>query len=162
MKQFKFPLALLFIFSILLLCTSCKKDSDDDDGSGIGDGDCFASWTVNGDDYMVDNMAGCVYLDNTLNLTSSIAGFGEFFLQIDPITSTGTYQVDSSDPNNTVVVGMTLNDGKQIGILTGTVTVSELSSSKAKGTFSGSFYDFTDLYLNPDFDVTDGVFEANF
>ncbi len=143
----------------LLVTTSCKKDNNND-GISPNDG-CTASWTVNGTNYSEDDMTICVYLDNTLNLSASASG-GDFQLQVDPITSTGTYQVDASDPNQNVIVLIKLNDGKQIGIKSGQVSVTELSSSKAKGTFSGAFFDIMDINQTPNYTVTNGQFSANF
>jgi len=143
----------------LLMTTSCKKDNNND-GISTNDG-CTASWTVNSTNYAKEDMAICIYLDNTLNLSASASG-GDFQLQIDPITDTGTYPAEASDPDQNVIIIIKLNDGTQIGIKTGQVTVTELSSSKAKGTFSGSFFDIMDINQAADYTVTNGEFSANF
>ncbi len=83
-------------------------------------------------------------------------------MQIDPITTTGTYTVDINNPDLDVIVLLKLSDGTQLGINDGSVVVTELSNSKAKGTFSGNFYDIQDVNSTPVFSVTNGVFEANF
>lgn len=159
MKNFKF-LGIAFLAFSFLLTTACNND---DDGDGIGlNGDCFASWTVDGTDYSSENMVGCLYFDNALNLSSQITTGGDFFMQIDPITSSGTYVADVNNQDLSVVMFLMLNDGRTIAINDGTVNVTEISSSKAKGTFSGNFFDLTDINLDPVFSVTNGTFEANF
>lgn len=151
--------ALLF-FTSFVLAPSCG----DDDGDGVtqpGDGDCTASWKVDGVSYSENDMTLCLYFDNTLNLSSSATG-GDFQLQIDPISSTGTYVADPFNQDLNVIVLIRLDDGTQIGSSDATVVVTELSDSKAKGTFSGSFFDIMDFNQAADFMVTDGKFEANF
>lgn len=156
MKNTIYFILLVFSFSII---TSCNNN-DDDDNISVGDG-CSASWKVNGTDYNQDDLALCVYLDNTLNLSASLTG-GDFQLQIDPITSTGTYVADPNNPDPFVGVFITLDDGTMIGSSNATVIVTQLSSAKAKGTFSGDFFDITDLTFDPIYSVTNGSFEANF
>lgn len=157
MKYLKW-LSFALVFGLLI--SSCKKNSSDDDGIAVGGEGCTASWKVNGTAYSEDDMTICLYIDSTLNLSASV-GFG-FQLQVDPITNPGTFVVDPTDLSQTTVIIITLNDDTQIGIKSGEIKITELSSSGAKGTFSGAFYDFNDLNQAPNFAVTDGVFEANF
>lgn len=159
MKNLKYTFIAL-IGMALLTNTSCKKDDGNNDGFSNMEG-CNASWKVDGVDYSSSDMAGCLYLDNTLNLSTNLTG-GEFHLQIDPITSAGTYVADATDPNLNVVILLTLSNGTLLGISNGSVIVSELSASKAKGTFSGNFYDISDFNQVPDFSVTNGSFEVDF
>ena len=157
LKQF----SMLLFLGLGLMLVACGGDEDDDGVTTPGDGDCTASWKVNGQSYSEDNMTLCVYLDNTLNLSSSASG-GDFQLQVDPITATGTYVADPSNQDLNVIVLIRLDDGTRLGSADATVVVTELSSSKAKGTFSGSFFDIMDINQTADFMVTDGKFEANF
>ena len=154
----RFPLfSALLIALALTLTTSCKKNND-----GIAPmGGCQASWKVDGQKYSEDDMALCVYLDNTLNLGASVTG-GDFQLQIDPITSEGVYEADPTNPDLNVIVLIKLEDGTQLGSANAQVTVTELSNAKAKGTFSGDFFDIMDFNQSPDYKVTDGEFQANF
>ena len=152
-------LMLLVISLGLFLNSSCNND--DDDGVSVGGDGCSASWKVDGVDYSIDDLAFCVYLDNTLNLGANTTG-GDFQLQIDPITTTGTYMADPQNQDLNVFISITLNDGTLIGSANATVVVTELSSSKAKGTFSGDFFDLADINFDPVFSVTNGSFTANF
>ena len=159
MKQFN----ILTIFAIALFLSinfSCKKD-DDNNGTNIGSDGCVATWKVDGVEYSQTDLQGCLWLDNILNIATNVSG-GNFFLQIDPITTTGTYVADPTNQDLSVVIFMDLTDGTRIGISDGSVEVSELSSSKAKGTFSGNFYDLTNLSQTPTFSVTEGTFEVDF
>ena len=157
MKTLNLPLFITICIS-LLTTSFCKKNNDDGISTAKG---CSASWTVNGTNYSKDNMALCVYLDNTLHLSSSASG-GDFQLQIDPISNTGTFQADTGNPDQSVIVIIKLNDGTLIGIKSGQIVVTELSTSKAKGTFSGDFFDLADVNQTPSFTVTNGKFESNF
>jgi len=117
---------------ILLTNTSCN---DDDDNNGFSNSEgCSASWKVDGVDFSQDNMAGCIFLDNTLNISTNITG-GDFQLQI---------------------------NRNRIGIKDGSIVVTEISASKAKGTFSGNFFDLMDITQAPTFSVTNGSFEVDF
>ena len=156
MKNFN---ALILCLLSFVLITSTACNNDDDDGVSIG-GDCTASWKVDGTDYS-EELAACVYLDNTLNLTTNTTG-GNFQLQIDPITTSGTYTADPNNQDLFVGIFITLDDGTRIGSSNATVNVTEISSSKAKGTFSGDFFDISDLTFNPVYSVTNGSFDASF
>ncbi len=156
MKRISFA---LLLGGLLLAMGSCKNDDDDGDGVIVGgDGDCTMSWTVDGDNYTVD-MGLCIYFDSTLNLSVSATG-GFTQLQVDPITSTGSYTQDLGTQN--VIVLLELNDGTVLSMVTGSVEVSTLNNSRAKGTFSGMFADVMDANLTPDFTVTNGQFDADY
>jgi len=158
-KIFKFFFSLI-LFAAMSVLISCGND-DDGISVGTGNDDCTASWKVNGENFSENDMSLCVFLDNTLNLSSSITG-GDFQLQIDPISTTGTYVADPFNQDLNVIVMVRLADGTQLGSSNAIVNVTELSDSKARGTFSGDFFDIQDLTFSPDFSITDGVFEANF
>lgn len=153
---------LLSILSVSFFFFSCGSD-DDNDGVAAGpDNDgCFASWKVDGVDYSEDELSLCIYMDNLLNLSSSFSG-GTFQLQIDPVTTPGTYIADPQNQDLFVFVSVKLDDGTTLGSSNVEVVVEEISDSKAKGTFSGAFFDIMDLNQSADFVVTDGKFEADF
>ena len=157
MKFSKFIL-LMFLISGLLACGG--DDDNGGDGINVGADGCGVSWTVNGENYSKNDLVFCVLLDNTFNMSSSVSG-GDFMLQIDPITSTGTFVADPTDLTQTVLINMVLNDGTRIVIKEGEIVVNELSSSKVSGTFNGSFFDVQDINQTASFNVTNGQFEAN-
>ena len=149
----------IFLFIISISFFACNND-DDNDGVSVNDG-CSTSWKVDGQSFKIEDMALCVYFDNTLNLSSSVTG-GEFQLQIDPITSPGTYTVDISNPDLFVYVAIELPDGRTIVSSDATIVVEEISSSRARGSFSGNFFNVEDINQVAEFSVTDGQFNANF
>ena len=92
------------------------------------------------------------FLDSTPNI--GLLGTDAIMLQVNKLSQPGTY--DLSEVTNSAFVN--LPDGTQIGALSGSIVITQLSSNKAKGTFSGSFYDLTDLMQTPNYTVTDGSF----
>jgi len=156
----KITLFLLIAFSLVI--ASCGSD-DDNDGvaAGPNNGDCFASWTVDGADYVEEELALCVYMDNLFNLSSSFSG-GIFQIQVDPITSPRAYVADPQNQELFVYVSVKLDDETTLVSDNVIVEVEEISNSKAKGTFSGDFFDLMDINQTPSFNVTNGKFEANF
>ena len=159
-NSFAFNPLFFFLLLGLSLTFSCNNNNNDNDGISLGDG-CNASWKVNGDDYSIEDMGLCVFFDNNLTMSAFTAG-GPFLMQIDPIGAPGTFQFDSSDPDQSVLLVIELTDGRSIGMLSGQIVVSDISTDKASGTFSGTFFDLNDLNMAPDFNVTDGKFNANF
>jgi hypothetical protein len=158
MKTHNFILISLFALA-LMASTSCKKK--DPGGNGIGTDDCSASWKVDGKKYDKKDMTLCVYLDSTLNVSSSASG-GDFQLQVDPIFKTGTYVADVNNNKLTVFVMIKLDDGTQIVSNNVSINVNELSNKKANGTFSGDFFDIQDITMDPKYKVTDGQFSSKF
>jgi len=73
-----------------------------------------------------------------------------------------SWKVNGIDYNEDDLTLCVYLDGTRIASSNATVTVSELSSSKAKGTFSGDFFDIMDLTFDPIYSVSNGTFEANF
>ncbi|MAT54174.1 MAG: hypothetical protein CMN32_06800 [Saprospirales bacterium] len=142
----------LLAFALLLLF-ACNND---DDGGSLPTSDCNISCKVNGDLIQVDPSSGCIFLDSTLNI--GLFGTDAIMLQVNNLSQPGTY--DLSEIPNTAFVN--LPDGTQIGALSGSIVITQLSGNKAKGTFSGSFYDITDLMQTPNYTVTEGSFEASF
>ncbi len=154
------PFFLGILSFTLILSSSCIKKKDPS-GNGVTVGDCSASWKVDGKSYEENEMTICLYLDSTLNLSSSGSG-GDFQLQINPIHKTGTYIKDINNNDLTVFVKIVLKDGTTILSNNVVVKVTELSKSSAKGTFSGDFYDMMDFTFTPKFKVTDGRFSSKF
>ncbi|MEM8906503.1 MAG: hypothetical protein AAGD05_01550 [Bacteroidota bacterium] len=125
-----------------------------------GDG-CSAAWTLDGTDFSEQDMTICIFVDSVFNMSSS-AGGGTFLMQIDPIGGPGTYVVDATNFDQLVLISLTLDDGQLLFIKEGQIVVTELNSSRARGTFSGAFFDSADLTQTANFQVTNGSFEANF
>lgn len=155
MKQFSFfKLGLLVLISFSLL--QCKKDNNNDGVTDPESGECTITWKLDGQPG--ESMpAVCLYLDNTLNL--GIIGSSEAFLQVSPLTSTGEFDLATVE----VQLIIDMDADTRLAAESGTITVTELSSNKAKGTFTATMRDFTDVFLTgPTYQVTEGSFEANF
>ncbi|MEL6987544.1 MAG: hypothetical protein AAGK97_06900 [Bacteroidota bacterium] len=145
------------LFSVIFL-VGCSKDSNNN-GINVGDG-CNASWELNGQSFEED-LSLCVFLENILNLSASSTG-GTFQLQIDPISTTGSFQADPSNPDQFVFISIMTDDGKTLVSNDVNIEVTRLNQSSARGNFSGSFFDITDINQMPIYNVNNGSFSANF
>lgn len=148
-----------FFFLALSVCVFFAPACSDDDGTNPqnqGSDDCQISCKVDGTTISIDPANNCAYLGNTLNIGQT--GQDAIQLQVNNLTATGTY--DIADQSTVVII--TMSNGTTIGGLTGQIVVTELSSSQASGTFSGSFYDLSDVTQMATFTVTEGSFSASF
>ena len=147
----------LVLTSSLITFSSCKNEDDGIPGNGQG---CVITWEVGGESFS-EEVIGCLYNDETLNV-GSIA-IDNTQVQVDPVTSPGTY-VSELGSGVTAVVFLKLSDGTQIGPKDGAVTVvvDKLSNTEASGTFSGTFVEIMDLTQITEYEVTNGTFQANF
>ncbi len=153
---------LVFSMSYVLLCLLILPSCGSDEGDGVvAGGDCSASWKVDGDSYNANDLAFCVFLQSTFQMSSQTAG-GDFIMQVNPVTSPGTYMANSNSGETNVTIIITLKDGTLTGSSNARLTFSELNSGGAKGTFSGDFFDQADITSTPKYSVTNGKFEANF
>lgn len=137
--------------SALTLFLACKKND-----TNPGSENCQISCKVDNVLYNVGSANHCTYLGNTLNVGQT--GIDAIQLQVNNLSGTGTFNL--ADQSATIII--TLTNGKVIGGLNGQVIVTELSASKATGTFSGAFYDLMDVTLTPNFTVTEGAFSVRF
>lgn len=144
------------ILLALALCTLIAPSCSDDDASNQGSSDCQISCVVGGTTITVDPAHSCAYLGNSLNIGQT--GQDAIQLQVNGLTATGTF--DIADQNTVVVI--TMANGTILGGLSGQIVVSEISNSKAKGTFSGTFYDLSDITQMTTLQVTSGMFTASF
>ncbi|HFA50711.1 MAG TPA: hypothetical protein ENJ95_17015 [Bacteroidetes bacterium] len=142
----------LTLFSLLLFLGACGNDDD----GGIGNNaSCQISWKVDGQSESEEPLV-CLYNDNTLNL--GLTGSNLIQLQVNNLTQPGTYDLAGQD----AIILLELGSGEKLGSNTGQIIVTEISSSKAKGTFSGTFFPILDPNTPNTFSVTDGKFSANF
>ncbi len=149
---------LLRLTSIALLLVSmlagisCKNNDD----GGVNPGDsCKISYKVAGQSAS-ETPTICAYLDETLNI--GLIGSNSIQFQIINLTNTGEYPFNSGD----VFIAIDMSDGTRIAAGNGTVTVSTLNNSRAKGSFSGSFFALDDVNMTNPIQVTDGSFDANY
>ncbi len=140
----------LFILTAMVAC----GDDDASDG-GLGENaSCEISWKVDGVSDSEEPLI-CVYVDNTLNI--GLTGSNQMQLQVNDLTQPGTF--DLADQGSIII--LELDNGEKLGSNIGQIIITEISSTKAKGTFSGTFFPVA----NPSgttYAVTDGKFTANF
>lgn len=149
----KTPLLALLLAAVLTNF-GCNND---DDAPTPSDDDCSITYTLDGEAKQENDILICAYLDETLNM--GLIGSNNIQLQINELTSTGTFTI----PDDDVFILVDLDDGTRLGAESGTVTVTEFSDSKAKGTFTLTLRDIQDFMLTgPTVSLTNGQFTANF
>lgn len=146
----------LLLTSTLILSSACNKDNGDD--TILGGQGCKITWKIDGDSFSEEVIA-CIYDGETLNVGS--VGVDDAQVQVDPIMSTGTYELDLGS-GTTVYIALKLPDGTTLAAKSATVVVDKLSDNRASGTFQGIFLDVMDISQTTEYQVTDGTFEANF
>jgi len=153
MKILSKTFSFLFIFC-LFLNIGCKKDKNK---PVLGDDTCEVTYTIDGQNN-ASQPAVCVYLDGTLQM--GLVGSNDIVIQLNELFGTTSIQAPSDD----LIIIVGLKDGSlRLGIESGTMNVTEFSTNKIKGNFSGTFRDVLDFDMTgPTYELTNGKFEANF
>lgn len=160
MKTMKMKSLLLIVVLISgITLVSCKKDSDPGPVGSNG----TLSLSYNGTSWSAGLSVQAVNTNGVLNVTGSDANAHQAAVTLYEVTGPGTYKVgpnanvgnairwtEGIDPKQTYMASFVLGSG--------TVTITELSATKVKGTFSGTALN-TDQSSKT---ITDGSFEANF
>ena len=151
-------LILILLLGTVILFGSCKKDSDDNPDAGNG----TISLTVDGATWSASLSVQAVKTNGVINVTGSDSQAKQAAVVLYGVTAPGTYQVGPASPSNmlrwTEGIGQTDTYTANGVIGSGTITVTELTASKIKGTFS-----FTGFNTSQSSKIiTDGEFEANF
>ena len=152
---------LLFILALMMgviTFTSCKKDNDTvNDVTGSGS----MSLTYNGTSWTADLAVQGVNTNGVVNVTGSDANGHQASVILYGVTELGTYEIvqtlqhqlrwtEGVNTEQTFVAN---------GILgSGSISVTELSSTKVKGTFSFTGYNTSGDSRS----ITNGEFEASF
>lgn len=157
MKTRNLILGMLLIFGVLI--SSCKKDNDSGDPGTDGSGTLTLKYDATSWDASLAVVG--VNAGGVVNVTGSDSQAHQASIILYGATGTGTYEVSSGlqnqlrwteglDPKDSYIAN---------GIVgTGTITVTELTSTKIVGTFS-----FTGFNTNGDSkQITDGQFNATF
>lgn len=146
-----------FVLGLLSFCTlspACKKDNKGPDAGA--NGACQISYTLNGKSETSTPVV-CIYLDGTLQL--GLIGSNSIAIQINDLDGPATLQVPTED----VLIIIDLEDGTRLSMESGSVTVSELSTARASGTFSGTLRDISDVDQNgPTVTLSNGKFNASY
>ena len=157
MKTRNLILGMLLIFGVAM--SSCKKDDDSGDPGTGGSGTLTLKY--DGTSWDASLAVVGVNTNGVVNVTGSDSQAHQASVILYGATGPGTYEVSAGLQNQLRwTEGIGQNDTYVAnGILgTGTITVTELTSSKVVGTFS-----FTGYNTNGDTkQITDGQFNATF
>ena len=146
----------LFNLGLLLILTSFACNNDDDNNPTPSDG-CNIAYTIDGQAMNENDIVVCAYLDGTLNI--GLIGSNSIQLQINELDSPGTFTI----PDDDVFILVDLEDGTRLGAESGTVTVNQLTDSKASGTFTLTLRDVNDwMQTGPTVSLTNGQFNSEF
>ena len=156
MKMKSILLSVVLIAGVLLV--SCKKD---DDTTPVGSNGSM-SLSYDGTSWSASMSVQAVNTNGVINITGSDASAHQAAVTLYEVTAPGTYKVGANanagnsirwtegiDPKQTYNASFVLGSG--------TVTITELTATKIKGTFSGTVYN-TDQTSKT---ITNGEFDAN-
>ncbi len=160
MKLFKVFMIMMAVISVSL--TACKKDENDDDNGGSVTGGGSMTLKYDGNDFSATLAVQAVNSNGVINVTGSDGNARQASLVLFGASGPGTYTIGAAFPQNlctwTEGTNTTQTYTASFVIGSGTVTVTELTDSKIKGTF-----EFTGVNTNQETrTITDGSFEANF
>lgn len=161
MKLFKVFVIMMAVISVSL--TACKKDeSDDDDNGGSLNGGGSMTLKYDGNDFSATLAVQAVNENGVINVTGSDGNARQASLVLFGTSGPGTYTIGAAYPQNlctwTEGTNATQTFTASFVIGSGTVTITELTDSKIKGSF-----EFTAVNTNQETrTITDGSFEANF
>ncbi len=138
---------------------SCKKDDDGDDNPASAGS---VTLTVDGASWNASLSVQAVNTNGVINVTGSDSNAKQASIVLYNVTKTGTYTVGGIGNSNSLrwTEGLGQNDTYSAnGIIgSGTITVTELSSTKIKGTFSFTGVNTAQATKS----ITDGAFEATY
>lgn len=157
MKHVKIFTALLAL--VALTFSGCNKNDDNNNPSGSSGS---MSLTVDGSNWSATLAVQAVNSNGVINVTGSDSNAKQASVILYGVSTTGTYQVGPGNPSNQLrwTQGLGTNDTYQAnGVIgNGTVTITELTSSKISGTFQFTGYNTAQNSKV----ITNGSFSANF
>ncbi len=156
MKTRNLFLGILLAIGVLLV--SCKKD---DDGGSPANSSGSISLVVDGSSWSATLAVQGVNSNGVINVTGSDSNAEQAGVTLVGVTETGTYTISMGSPHQlrwTEGLGQDQTYVASGVVGSGTITITELSDSKVKGTFSFTGYN-TDGNTK---EITDGQFEGNF
>lgn len=147
-----------FLFvTLLLFFGSCFKTDNED--PVVTDGQMTLKY--NGNAWSATLAVVGTNSNGTINVTGSDASAHQASVTLVDVTTTGTYEIKAGSQHQlrwTEGISQEETYGANGIVGSGTVTLTELSETNAKGTFS-----FTGVNMNGDTrEITDGTFEVEF
>jgi len=157
MKIKSILLSVVLIASVVLV--SCKKESDTTPAGSNGS----ISLSYDGSSWNASLGVQAVNSSGVINVTGSDASAHQVAVNLFGVTAPGTYVVGPNGNTGTSIRWTEGIDPKQTYTASfvlgkGTITVTELSATNIKGTFSGTVYN-TDQTSKV---ITNGEFDAKF
>jgi len=151
MKPYKF--SIMFCLFTLIPFIQCSDDNNQDNLSTVKD--CSISWKLDGASDS-EEPSICTFLESTFVI--GLIGSDRLLLQIDNLTSPGSFDVQNSDANI-----LLQKDAQTLIMVEGSINVTEFSNSKAKGNFSGTMRSLEDNQITGQaYNLSNGTFSANF
>ena len=160
MKKVKIIFLALISLSILNL-TSCKKDDDATDDNPITSSGSM-TLKVDGESWSASLASQAVNSNGIINVTGSDSNAHQVAVTLMNVTEPGTYAVGGMGNQNGLrwTEGLASTDTYIANFVmgSGTITITELSSSKIKGSFSGTVANTDQVSKR----ITEGSFEVSF
>jgi len=159
MKKVKIIFLALISLSILNL-TSCKKDDPTDDNPTLSSGSMTLK--VDGEPWSATLAAQAVNSNGIINVTGSDSDAHQIAVTLMNVTEPGTYSVGGMGNQNGIrwTKGLGGSDTYLANSImgSGTITITELSSTKIKGSFNGTVANTDQLTKR----ITEGSFDVSF
>jgi len=152
------------LLSAVLMCAvilvSCKKD--DDGGTPAGSSGTM-SLTYDGTNWTAGLTVQAVNTNGVINITGSDNNARQASVTLNNVTAPGTYKVGpNGNPSNQLrwTEGISTNQTYTASFVigTGTITITELSATKVKGTFGFTGFNTEQASKT----ITSGKFDVNF
>ncbi len=159
MKKFKLVFVIMMSLAFISL-TSCKKDGDDEVDPVIGGG--TMTLKVDGTSWSASLASQAVNASGIINVTGSDSDAHQVAITLMNVSEPGTYKVGSMTSQHGIrwTEGLESTDTyiANFTIGTGTITITELTASKIKGSFAGTVYNTGQNTKS----ITEGSFDVSF
>lgn len=159
MKKLKLVFVIMVSLAFISL-TSCNKDSDEDDNPVLGGG--AMTLKVDGTSWSASLASQAVNTNGIINVTGSDSDAHQVAITLLNVTEPGTYKVGSMTSQHGIrwTEGLASTDTyiANFTIGTGTITITELTTSKIKGSFVGTVYNTGQNTKS----ITEGSFDVSF
>jgi len=157
MKMKSILLSVVLISGILLV--SCKKEDDATPAGGNGS----FSLSYDGTSWNAGLSVQAVNSGGVINVTGSDASAHQAAISLFGVSAPGTYKVGPNGTNGNAIrwtegIDPTQTYTANSVVGSGTITITELSATGIKGTFSGTVYNTAQTKKA----ITNGKFEAKF
>jgi len=159
MKKFKLVFVIMMSMAFISL-TSCNKDSDEADNPVLGGG--TMTLKVDGTSWNASLASQAINTNGIINVTGSDSDAHQVAITLMNVTEPGTYKVGTMASQHGIrwTEGLNSTDTyvANFSIGSGTITITELSSTKIKGSFTGTVANTSQNTKS----ISDGTFDVSF